>query len=232
MDIKPKIAFINATRDLINRPQERNEIHTGGLKIQTDPEVFNPELFFSSRWFAEEIARLTKDDKIFIEVGCGSGIISIKAALSNTNLLVYSTDINEKAAELTKLNADRNGVVDRVRVLVGDVLDTLPQNVGADSIFWSMPFGYLPSDQILQGRDVQVFDPGYRAIRKFFATAKQQLSKHGKIFIGFSQDIGHYELLEQIADDAGFTLTQISATSGVEKESVSMEIYEIVKKRN
>jgi 23S rRNA G2445 N2-methylase RlmL len=87
----------------------------------------------------------------------------------NPELVVYSTDINPKAPELTILNAQENQMSDRIHAYCGDVLDSIPSEIKAESIFWAMPFGLLDSHEELTGHDWQVFDPGYRAIKKFFA---------------------------------------------------------------
>ncbi len=226
MDIAPKSNFINSTRELINKSETSEEVVIGGVRIITDPEVFNPAVFFSSEWFADHVSSLVKGEKVLIEVGCGTGIVSIRSAKDNADLVVHATDINEKAAEQTNINSKLNGVESRVFAYSGDVLDSIPNDVKADSIFWAMPFGYLEPEDELAGRDNQVFDPGYRAIRKFFAEARNHLNESGRLLVGFSVDIGHFELLENIAKENGFTLTTLVDTKGMEKESVSMEIYE------
>jgi methylase of polypeptide subunit release factors len=226
MNTIPKKQFIDSTRDLINGSTKSETVGVIGLTITTNPEVFNPVVFFSSQWFATEVARLVVQGKVFIEVGCGTGIVSIKAAKENPALVVYATDINPMAAETTKLNAATNDVGDRITTYCGDVFDSLPVGIRAQNIFWSMPFGLLDAGDSLNGRDWQVFDPGYRAIKKFFATAKDYLAEGGRLLIGFSEDIGHMELLEQAAKENRFSLKLITKTQGMEKDSVSMEIWE------
>lgn len=226
MKIIPKKQFVDATRELLSVSKEQTEVSACGLSITTDPEVFNPGVFFSSQWFADEVAKMVKGEKIFIEVGCGTGIVSIKVAKENPGLEVYATDINPKAAEMTLFNASKNGVENRIHTSFGDVLDPINEGVRADSIFWAMPFGYIEPEEGLNGRDWQVFDPGYRAIKKFFVTAKNYLTENGRLLVGFSVDIGHFDLLEDIVKENGFTITLLTKTSGVEKDSVSMEIYE------
>lgn len=227
MNINPKQQFIDSTRELINSSTDPEEVVISGVSLLTDPSVFNPSVFFSSEWFAGCISELVQGEHVLIEVGCGSGIVSIKSAIKNPDLHVYATDINTRAAELTEINAEKNGVSSRISSYSGDVLDAIPQSIKADSIFWAMPFGFLDPAEALDGRDTQVFDPGYRAIKKFFADARKYLKENGRLLVGFSVDIGHYELLEQIAHDNGFTLKLLKKTKGIEKDSVSMEIYEV-----
>lgn len=226
MNIKPKQRFIDATRELIAQTNQSQAVVISGVVITTDPEVFNPAVFFSSEWFAEKVSELVREESTLIEVGCGTGIVSIKSALVNPGLTVYATDINNRAKEMTQLNAQNNSVTDRVHAYAGDVFDGLPTDVRADSIFWAMPFGYLDPADSLAGKDSQTFDPSYRAIRKFFTDAKNHLADTGRLLIGFSIDIGHYELLEQIAQETGFALQLLKQTKGMEKDAVSMEIYE------
>lgn len=226
MIINPKEQFIGSTRELINESKDQKIAQVLGLTITTDPEVFDPIIFFSSQWFAEQIAQLIKGEKTIIEVGCGTGIVSLKAAKENPDITVYSTDINPKAAEMTTFNAGQNNLSDQVHAFFGDVFDGLPKDIKAESIFWAMPFGFLNPNEELSGRDWQVFDPGYRAIKKFFAEARNYLSESGRLLIGFSVDIGHLELLEEIAKQNNFSLQLLMKTSGVEKDSVSMEIWE------
>lgn len=220
MKIEPKKQFIDSTRELIARSEKSETVSVIGLTITTDPEVFNPVVFFSSQWFATEVAKFVTDEKIFIEVGCGTGIVSIKVAKENPNLVVYSTDINPRAQELTKLNAETNGVADRIHAYSGDVFDNLPSQLRADSVFWSMPFGYLDPSEQLMNRDWQAFDSGYRAIKKFFAEAKNHLTNNGRLLVGFSIDIGHFELLEEIAKENEFVLKLLTKVQGVEGETV------------
>ena len=159
MTINPKEQFIGSTRELINVKQEQETHELMGLKITTDPEVFNPTIFFSSQWFGENVSRLVKNEKVLIEVGCGTGIVSLKSAKENPDLKVYSTDINPTATEMTIKNAELNNLSDRVYVFSGDVFDGLLGEIHADSIFWAMPFGFLDPSEVMTGRDWQVFDP-------------------------------------------------------------------------
>ncbi len=221
-----KTNFVNASRDLINQSQENDLLDFQGLKIKTDPEVFNPKTFFSSQWFAKNVSELVRGENCFIEIGCGTGIVSLTVSKENSDIKIYSSDINPKAKEITEYNSVENNLSKNIQVFVGDVFDSIPTEVKAESIFWSMPFGFLDIKDNLNGRDWQVFDPGYRAIRKFFETSKNYLTDNGRLLIGFSVDIGDIDLLKEIAKENNFSLELFKQVKGEEKETVSMEIWE------
>lgn len=71
----------------------------------------------------------------FLDLGCGYGVIAIALALARPAAVVWAVDVNERALELTRRNAEALGVADRVRVrLPGDV----PADVRFDGL-WSNP---------------------------------------------------------------------------------------------
>ena len=68
------------------------------------------------------------------DVGCGFGPIAIALASECPGAQVDAVDVNDRALELTRLNADAAGVGDRVRVL-------RPEQVGEQEFdqIWSNP---------------------------------------------------------------------------------------------
>ena len=109
--------------------------------------------------------------------------------LANEGMHVVATDINPFAAENARLNANEAGLGNRFEAFGGDVLDGIPTDRKFDTIFWALPFGFLDPGAKISMDDMQFFDPGYRAIRKFFATAKDFLKSDGQMLIGFSPDL-------------------------------------------
>ena len=59
------------------------------------------------------------------EVATGSGCIAVSLALGLPGATIWATDIVEDALALARRNADRHGVTDRLRFLVGDGLAPL-----------------------------------------------------------------------------------------------------------
>ncbi|WP_329003438.1 methyltransferase [Kribbella sp. NBC_00709] len=71
----------------------------------------------------------------FLDLGCGYGPIACALALEDPKATVWAVDVNNRALELTGLNAAAAGVADRVHA-------ALPDDVPADVVFdeiWSNP---------------------------------------------------------------------------------------------
>ncbi|MDQ7055446.1 MAG: peptide chain release factor N(5)-glutamine methyltransferase [Persephonella sp.] len=95
------------------------------LKIEEGVLIARPE----TEILVEEcLKRIPEDKKITgLEIGVGSGAISV-ALLKNRPLLVmYGIDISEKALQITALNAKINRVFDRLVLLRSNLFENVPQ---------------------------------------------------------------------------------------------------------
>jgi GTP cyclohydrolase II len=224
----PKQEGIEQTRKFLekHRRSDWDKIKIENKQFAIHPKVFHPGCFPSSSWFASELCELLKGESNFCEIGCGSGVISCLVALANPTLQITATDINPFASENTKLNAEQLGLDARMIVFNGDVLDSVNPEICFDSIFWALPFGFLDPGTVINLEEAQVFDPGYRAIRKFFQTVKKFLKPSGRLLIGFSSDLGHPTLLENLAKQSFISLTKIKEKTMIEDSQVTFEILE------
>jgi release factor glutamine methyltransferase len=93
------------------------------IKVIIKPGVFHPGLFFSTKILLTFIDDLNLENKSFLELGAGSGIISIFAAKKGA--VVYSSDISVTATENIKLNAKMNDV--KINVIESDLFKDIPQ---------------------------------------------------------------------------------------------------------
>jgi len=222
----PREASIEQTRAFQqqNRNTEWDKTIVEDKEFLIHPAVFNSKHFLSTAWFALVVKEQVHGQDDFCEIGCGAGVESCLVALANPNMHIVSTDINPFASENTKFNADKLGIGDRIEVATGDVLDGVAHDKKFDSIFWALPFGFLDPGTTVTMEDVQFFDPGYRAIRKFFNTAKNFLKPGGQLLIGFSSDLGNQELLEKLAQQAGVTIDTVAEKEIQEKDTLKFEL--------
>ncbi|WP_026804408.1 peptide chain release factor N(5)-glutamine methyltransferase [Aliarcobacter lanthieri] len=80
---------------------------------------------------AKEILENESKSIKILEIGTGSGIISIMLALLIKNIEIIAVDINPKALELAKKNAEKFGVIEKIDFR----LSNLYENVHEDDIF-------------------------------------------------------------------------------------------------
>ena len=78
----------------------------GGFQLLIKPTVFHPKYFFSSIYLLDFVSGLELKDKQFLEIGCGSGLISLKAYQKKAS--VTAVDINEEAIHCTRINFQKN----------------------------------------------------------------------------------------------------------------------------
>lgn len=79
-------------------------------------------------------ARLSEGNVVY-DIGCGSGSITVEAALQIGNAgKVYAVDVDPKAAELTQRNLAKFGV-SNVEVILSDAKGRIPGLPDADTVF-------------------------------------------------------------------------------------------------
>lgn len=224
----PYMKGIAQTRNFLSkiRLSKPEIISIMGHNFMIYPNVFHAGHFSSSAWFAEQVLELVKNESDFCEVGCGSGITSCMVALKYPQIKVVATDLSEYACENTRMNINNLGLVKNTEVFVGDVFEGINSDSKFDSIFWLMPFGYLDPGSAVSVEEAQVFDPGYRSIRKFFETCNKHLKPSGRLLIGFSSDLGSFSLLQELAKQNQIYLTKIRQTFLTEENQISFELYE------
>ena len=74
----------------------------------------------------ESAKTITADPIRIIDVGTGSGCVSIAVAKHLKSAIIAATDISADAIVVAKQNAEKHGVQERVRFFTGDLLEALP----------------------------------------------------------------------------------------------------------
>jgi len=150
------------------------------------------------------IARLRPADHSLLapraaEVGCGSGVVAVSLAAELPALEIWATDVSTAAVELTRHNAVRHGVGERVHVLAGDLLQPLPANLrGALDLVVSNPPYVRRAELAGLAREVQ-HDPaaaldggedGLDVYRALAAAAPRWLAPGGWLAVEIGADQG------------------------------------------
>lgn len=103
--------------------------------IKVHPDVFPPHLTLSTKILLNFIKPLNLKNKSFLELGCGSGIISLLASKKEAKVL--ASDINEKALEFLKKNSIKNELP--VTIIQSDLFDNI-ENIHFDYIIINPPY--------------------------------------------------------------------------------------------
>jgi len=93
------------------------------IRIEVPPEVFHPGFFFSTRLLLKYISRLPLGGKTFLELGAGSGLISVYSALQGAK--VTASDINPVSVKALKKNRSLNQT--NFRILLSDLFENIPE---------------------------------------------------------------------------------------------------------
>lgn len=78
-------------------------------------------------------ALVVREGDVVVDVGCGSGVLSIVAAKLGASK-IYGVDAAEQTVEIASENARAHGVGDRARFFQGDLFQPLPEGVEADVV--------------------------------------------------------------------------------------------------
>jgi len=143
--------------------------------------------------------------KKVLEVGCGSGIISIILAKQND---VTAVDINEEAVEATKKNAEMNNV--HLKCFQSDLFSDISDTF--DIILFNPP--YLPAEE--EDLTYSGGADGRQVIEKFIPQCRNYLKNDGEIYLLISSLTGKEEVMKL------FRKNNFSAEI-IKKEKISWE---------
>lgn len=177
----------------------------GGFTFIIRPTVFNPKDYLSSELFAEFVNTLHLEGKYILDMGCGSGIISVFAASKGAKCV--AADINPVSVRSTNENAAGNRFSDKIEVIESDLFESFKgsSNSGAtkgfDIIFFNPPY--------FRGNPRNNFErafkggPKLEVINNFISASKNYLKSDGVIYFMVSSDMDINEL-ENMFTSNGF----------------------------
>lgn len=154
------------TRLLIERDSGKPIDLIIGKKPFLDFEVNIEDGVFIPRPETEELVentliRLPKDPQIIVEIGTGTGVISLALARKFKDARIFSTDISSRAVALAKRNAEHLGLSDAINFFEADLIHFSGSEIlkGKVDLLISNP-PYIPSSRIPHLDDeVRLYDP-------------------------------------------------------------------------
>lgn len=177
---KPLIAIIYRPFILWYLKSERNFSYKK-IKIKVFPGVFHPGFFFSTNYLLSFLENISLENKLFLELGCGTALISIAA--SKKNAKVTAIDISDSAIENAKTNSEINQT--EMTILKSDLFKNLTDQV-FDIIVINPP--YYPK-KIHNNADYAWFcGEEFQYFTELFSTLNQHIHSETLTIMVWSED--------------------------------------------
>ncbi|HEX7903066.1 MAG TPA: methyltransferase [Chitinophagaceae bacterium] len=110
---------------LVKYLSKTRQYRYGDIRLEIPPQVFHPGFFFSTQLLLQYITGLSLAGKRFLELGAGSGLISIHAAKNGAT--VTASDINTEAITQLKKNSIANNTA--LVIFHADLFTGIPEQV-------------------------------------------------------------------------------------------------------
>jgi release factor glutamine methyltransferase len=165
-----------------------------GMEIRVLPGVFHPGFFISTKLLVRHLSSIDLHGKSLLELGCGSGMVSVFAALQGAT--VKASDINPKAVENALLNASLNGV--NIHAAQSDLFQALPADP-FDIVVINPP--YYPREPHNDMERAWYCGAGFEYFEKLFSQLAQR--RDGEILMILSEDCD-VQRIREIGASTGF----------------------------
>ena len=152
-----------------------------GIKVTVPAGIFHPGFYFSTKLLINYLKRLETQEKKILELGCGTGLISIWCAQKGA--IVTASDINQKAVEITAVNAKANNV--SLEVVCSDLFDHLPKD-HFDLIIINPP--YYPKNASNDAEKAWYCGNDFQYFQKLFFQIKPHIKKGTTVYMILSDD--------------------------------------------
>jgi release factor glutamine methyltransferase len=151
------------------------------ITIKIHPDVFPPQLTFSTKILLAFIKELDLENKTFLELGCGSGIISLLAAKKKA--IVAASDINQTALDFLDNNSAKNHL--KVKTIYSDLFQNI-ENTAFDYIIINPP--YYPKTATSIKEQAWFCGENFEYFENLFVQIPNNLTTSTNCFMILSQD--------------------------------------------
>jgi release factor glutamine methyltransferase len=151
------------------------------IKIKIHPDVFPPQLTFSTKILLNFIKDLEFENKTFLELGCGSGIISLLATKKGAQ--VTASDINQMALDYLVTNAEKNHL--KIKTVYSDLFQNIETHA-FDYIIINPP--YYPKETKSIKEQAWFCGENFEYFEKLFWQLPNYLTDQTNCFMILSQD--------------------------------------------
>lgn len=166
------------------------------INVIVKPGVFHPGLFISTKMLLNFIDALILDNKAFLELGAGSGVISVLAAKKGAR--VFASDISKIAVENIRLNANINDV--KINTLESNLFQNIPR-MNFDYIVINPP--YYKKDPVSDAEYAWYCGSNFEYFRNLFTSLPGFVNQNSNVFMILSE-VCDIEEIKKIGIANGF----------------------------
>jgi len=156
----------------------------------------------------EEILKILPTDKeiIGLDIGTGSGVISLSLLKNRENLRMYAIDISEKALKITEKNAKILKLYDRIKIIKSNLFENIDEKF--DFIVSNPPYipeeeyEYLQEEVKKEPKEALIAKEGIYFYEEIIKQAKNYLKEDG--FLAFEIGYNQAEKVKQILKSYGY----------------------------
>lgn len=162
------------------------------ITVTVHPNVFPPHLTLSTQILLDFISEIDLEQKTLLELGCGSGIISLFA--SKKGATVTASDINTTALDYLKIASQKNKL--EVQIVESNLFDAIPRTP-FDYIFINPP--YYPKKPTNIKQQAWFCGENFEYFIALFSQLPAYISSQNNTFMILSEDC-HLEHIFALAN--------------------------------
>lgn len=208
---------IDAHNEHVQFLDNLNEYDVFGNRFQANAGLYHPHPSSSSVFMIRTLLREKPLLGRMLEVGCGTGAVGLSLLSHGLADTLVLTDIEERAVETTRHNAEKLGLNDRASIRVGSLFEPV-HGEQFDSILFNMPLMHRVHPGM---KHIALDDTSGKAAQSFFQEVRNYLVPGGTCFFPYS-NISDPQFLEEFANEVDISLV---AAEWVVKNGFWLMIY-------
>ena len=174
--------------------------------IVASDNVLRPQSQETATLFRQGLGNLLPPSSL-LDLGCGSGLLSIIAARLFPQAQITAIDIMPEATATTKINLKKQELQNRVQVCEGDLFQSLKGQI-FNVIIFNAPWVVA---KVRSRAEIPTNDEKQQTITRFFEQVDRYLAPQGHLLLGYADHSGEKAInrLTDLINQAGYEIGQL-----------------------